>query len=420
MGKIVEAERLRRRTRYDLELLREVGYCSGIENYSRYFDGRNPGDPPYTLIDHFRENAKRFGDGSFLTVIDESHITVPQVRGMYNGDQSRKKTLVDYGFRLPSALDNRPLRFEEFMRNVDDMLFVSATPNEWEVSVSDHHVVEQLIRPTGLLDPEIEIRKSDGQIENLVLEILKRKKRGERVLVTTLTKRMAEALTEYLNDPKKVKDRIGAFPFEMPKVQYLHSDIETLERSDILDDLRRGVFDVVIGINLLREGLDLPEVSLVAILDADKEGFLRSTTSLIQTMGRAARHQNGRVIMYANTITKSMKSAIDEVNRRREVQIRYNEKHHVTPMSIQKPVRDQMIARVKDEGATYTAIHRHIMVKLSPKKSVVLQDIHPEALTPEEKRAHIRALTRTMNAAAKVMNFELAAEVRDTIKKIQS
>ena len=419
-GKVLEAYRLEQRVNYDLDMIQEIGFVGGIENYSRYFDGRKPGDPPFTLIDHFRENAKRFGDGSFLTVIDESHITVPQVRGMYNGDQSRKKTLVDYGFRLPSALDNRPLRFEEFMRNVDDMLFVSATPNEWEVSVSDHHVVEQLIRPTGLLDPEIEIRKSDGQIEDLIREIMRRKKNKERVLVTTLTKRMAEALTEYLNDPEKIQERIGAFPSEIPKVQYLHSDIETLERSDILDDLRRGVFDVVIGINLLREGLDLPEVSLVAILDADKEGFLRSTTSLIQTMGRAARHQNGRVIMYANTITKSMKGAIDEVNRRREIQVQYNKKYHVTPLSIQKPVRDQMIARVKDEGATYTASHRHIIVKLSPKKSIILQDIHPEALTPEEKRAHIRALTRTMNAAAKAMNFELAAEVRDTIKKLQS
>jgi len=418
-GRPLEAYRLEQRVNYDLDMIREIGFVNGIENYSRYFDGRKPGDPPFTLIDHFIENAKTFGDGSFLTVIDESHITVPQIRGMYNGDQARKKTLVDYGFRLPSALDNRPLKFEEFSRLMDTMLFVSATPNEWEVSQSGDEVVEQVIRPTGLVDPEIEIRKTDGQIDDLVKEVMKRKAIGQRVLVTTITKRMAEALTEYLNDPNKIRKlmTVDQQDLELPKVQYLHSDVETLDRSDILDDLRRGVFDVVVGINLLREGLDLPEVSLVAILDADKEGFLRSRTSLIQTMGRAARHQDGRVIMYADRTTDSMKSAIEEVTRRREKQLAFNKEHNITPMTINKPIRDQMIARVKEEEQKYE-VKRKVMIPLTKEKKIDLHAIEGDSLTPAEKKQYIRALTKQMHAAAKAMNFEMAAEIRDVAKKL--
>lgn len=421
-GRVLEAYRLEQRVNYDVDMIQEIGFVNGIENYSRYFDGRKPGEKPYTLIDHFAENAKQFGDGSFLTVVDESHITIPQIRGMYNGDQARKKTLVDYGFRLPSAMDNRPLRFEEFMHSMDDMLFVSATPDPWEISLSDHRVIEQVIRPTGLLDPIVEIRKVEGQVEDLIKEVMKRKAVGQRALVTTLTKRMAEALTEYLNDPEKVR-RLGGPEYanvELPKVQYLHADVETLDRSDILDDLRRGVYDVVVGINLLREGLDLPEVSLVAILDADKEGFLRSRTSLIQTMGRAARHQDGRVIMYADVMTKSMKAAIEEVTRRREKQIEYNAAHGITPQTIQKPIREQMIARVKEEDEKYgTGRKKSIEVAITKNKKIELKDINPEDLTPVEKKQYIRALTRQMNAAAKAMNFEMAADIRDVITTLQ-
>ncbi len=418
-GKALEAYRLEQRVNYDIDMIREIGFVNGIENYSRYFDGRKPGDPPFTLIDHFIENAKTFGDGSFLTVIDESHITVPQVRGMYNGDQARKKTLVDYGFRLPSALDNRPLKFEEFSRLIDTMLFVSATPNEWEISQSGNEVVEQVIRPTGLVDPEIEIRKTEGQIEDVVKEVMKRKAIGQRTLITTITKRLAEALTEYLNDPNKVRRLLSREQqnLELPKVQYLHSDVETLDRSDILDDLRRGVFDVVVGINLLREGLDLPEVSLVVILDADKEGFLRSRTSLIQTMGRAARHQDGRVIMYADRTTDSMKAAIEEVTRRREKQLAFNLENGITPLSINKPIRDQMIARVKEEEQKYET-KRKVMIPLTKDKKIDLHAIEIDSLTPAEKKQHIRALTKQMHAAAKAMNFEMAAEIRDVVKKL--
>ena len=331
-GREMEAYRLDKRVHYDLEMISEVGYVNGIENYSRYFDGRQVGDPPYTLIDYFKQ---KHGD-NFLIIIDESHMTVPQVGGMYNGDVARKRTLVDYGFRLPSAFDNRPLRFDEFLRIIPQTVYVSATPSQWELNMSQGQVAEQLIRPTGIPDPEIEVRKTQGQIQDLIQEIESRVKKGQRTLVTTLTKRMAEDLSSYLEE-KGVK------------VQYLHSDITTLDRADILDELREGKYDVLVGINLLREGLDLPEVSLVAILDADREGFLRSETSLIQTMGRAARHLEGKVIMYADEMTGSMKRAIEEVDRRRNIQLEYNKKHKITPTSIKSRKREKLIDRIKED-----------------------------------------------------------------------
>jgi len=317
-GKLVEAQRLEMRTRYDIEMLRTVGYCNGIENYSRIIDRREPGQPPHCLLHYFK--------GSYLMFIDESHVTIPQVRGMYEGDRSRKVNLVEYGFRLPSALDNRPLKFHEFEQMIDQVVFVSATPADYEMEQSEQ-VVEQVIRPTGLIDPEIEVRPATNQVDDLIGEVKKRVAAGERVLVTTLTKKMAEDLTEYLAE-------VGL------KVRYLHSEIETIERVEIIRDLRKGVFDCLIGINLLREGLDIPEVSLVAILDADKEGFLRSTRSLIQTAGRAARNINGKVIMYADTVTRSMQEAIDETNRRRAIQMEFNKKHNITPKSISKEIVD--------------------------------------------------------------------------------
>ncbi len=327
-NKLIEAQRIEQRTHYDLEMIKEFGYCNGIENYSRYFDGRAPGEPPYTLIDFFPED--------YLIIVDESHITLPQIRGMYNGDRARKETLVDFGFRLPSALDNRPLKFEEFQRRINQAIYVSATPDEYELSLAGpDNIAEQLIRPTGIIDPKISIRPTQGQIEDVLREVKGRTEKGERVLITTLTKRMAEDLSEYLAD-KGIK------------VNYLHSDIETLKRADILQSLRLGEFDVLVGINLLREGLDLPEVSLVIILDADKEGFLRSRTSLVQTMGRAARHVAGEVIMYADNETKSMKAAIEEVDRRREYQVAYNKKHNITPKSIEKDMRDRLIEKVEE------------------------------------------------------------------------
>ncbi len=323
---LLEAQRLKSRVTYDLEMIQEVGFVNGIENYSRYFDGRAPGDPPYSLMEYFPKD--------YLLVLDESHMSVPQIRGMYNGDRSRKQTLIDYGFRLPAALDNRPLRFEEFQRRMGYTIYTSATPDEWEISNSSQ-IVEQLVRPTGLVDPEIEVRPTAGQIDDLILEIKKRVEKHERVLVTTLTKRMAEELSDYLSSTIKVA--------------YLHSDVENIKRTDILKKLREGEFDVLVGINLLREGLDLPEVSLVAILDADKEGFLRSRTSLVQTMGRAARHVNGQVIMYADTITKSMEAAISEIKRRREYQLKFNRDHNITPTSINKPIRENILtAKTKE------------------------------------------------------------------------
>lgn len=380
-GKLIEAQRIEQRTKYDMEMMREVGYCTGIENYSRILDGRNPGSSPYTLLDYFPDD--------FLLFIDESHQTIPQLNGMYNGDRSRKSTLVEFGFRLPSAMDNRPLRFEEFVERIDQVVLVSATPGPFELKNSGQ-IVEQFIRPTGLIDPEVEVRSTKGQIDDLLEEIRTRTASGERVLVTTLTKRMAEDLSEYLLD------------LEI-KVNYLHSDIKTLNRLEILRDLRLGVYDVVIGINLLREGLDLPEVSLVAILDADKEGFLRSETSLIQTIGRAARHINGKVIMYAENMTDSMKRAISETNRRRGIQLAYNEEHNITPASIQKAVREVIESKRVAETKEYYGLSKKDL------KNIPLDEV---MLT-------LADLEREMKQASKALDFEHAAECRDEITRIK-
>lgn len=431
-GKNLEAYRLNQKVNYDMEMIREFGFTNGIENYTRYFDGRNPGNPPYTLIDYFHENVRLFDSGNFLTIIDESHMTVPQIRGMYNGDQARKKTLIDYGFRLPSALDNRPLRFDEFLGINDQTVYVSATPNDWEVSMSEGKVVEQLIRPTGLVDPEVEIRPITGQIENLIVEILDRKRIGQRVLVTTLTKKMSEALTDYLNDKDKIAKLVPGMSKEdlkplLPKVAYLHSDIDTMERSDILADLRRGVYDVLIGINLLREGLDLPEVTLVAILDADKEGFLRSKTALIQTMGRAARHSQGHVILYADRITDSMKFAIDETQRRRKTQLAYNKKHGIEAITIIKPIRDRMVE--KDENDEDSSNNRGSggksgrgkyggKNKAKKENKPELLEINADTLTPYDKKKLIVELRKQMKLAASDLDFELAAQIRDKVREI--
>jgi len=379
----LEAQRIEQRTRYDLEMLREVGYCSGIENYSRHLDQRPAGSPPWTLMDYMPSN--------YLLFIDESHMTIPQIRGMYNGDRSRKQTLVDYGFRLPSALDNRPLMFDEFQQRMGQTIYTSATPGPFELQLAAQ-IVEQIIRPTGLIDPEVEIRPIEGQIDNLIGEINKRIRQGQRVLITTLTKRMAEDLSDYLKE-------LGI------KVHYLHSEIDTLERVGILRDLRLGVFDVVVGINLLREGLDLPEVSLVAILDADKQGFLRSSTALIQTIGRAARHVQGKVIMYADQITDAMRQAIDETNRRRAKQITYNDKHNIKPASIIKAVRDitdQLSSShaVADEQAAY---HTTRQGKLRRK----------------ETKNIIKELDKQMREAAGALEFEKAAVLRDQIIELR-
>lgn len=377
-GKLLEAQRIEQRTNYDLEMIKEFGYCNGIENYSRYFDGRDPGDPPYTLLNYFPKD--------FLIIIDESHMSLPQIRGMYNGDRSRKETLIDFGFRLPSALDNRPLKFDEFMRTINQVIYTSATPENFELSLAGARgIVEQLVRPTGILDPEIIIRPIDGQVQDLLGEIEKRVKKGERVLVTTLTKRMAEDLSEYLHD-KGIK------------VNYLHSDIKTLERSDILASLRMGEYDVIVGINLLREGLDLPEVSLVAILDADKEGFLRSRTSLIQTMGRAARHVKGQVIMYADNMTGSMKQAIEEVERRRKYQAEYNKKHGITPMPIVKAMRERLIEKIEEETG---------------EKILEIADI-----PVSDRKKIVKHLEEQMKLAADMLDFETAAKLRDQIKEL--
>lgn len=384
-GELLFAQRIEQRTRFDLEMLNEFGYCRGIENYSRHLNGRLPGEPPYTLIDYLISGPSR---GDYLLVIDESHATIPQIRGMYEGDRSRKQTLVDYGFRLPSALDNRPLRFEEFEHRVNQAIYVSATPAEYEIEKSKGRIVEQVIRPTGLMDPKMVIKPIKGQVEDLLDEIKKRAERNERVLVTTLTKKMAEDLTDYYTE-------LGI------RARYLHSDIDTLERVEILRDLRLGKFDVLIGVNLLREGLDLPEVSLVVILDADKEGFLRSERSLIQTAGRAARNVNGEVILYADYITSSIKKAVDETNRRRAIQEEYNRKMNITPETVKSQIKDIL-------------------------SSIYEGDYFTVPLISEEKEEYdlseetLRSLESEMKDAAKNLDFERAAKIRDKIKELKN
>ena len=377
--KLLEAQRISERTNFDIEMLRETGFCSGIENYSRHLSGTKEGEPPYCLMDFFKDD--------FLIIVDESHITIPQIRGMYAGDRSRKMTLVDYGFRLPSALDNRPLRFEEFEQKIDQMLFVSATPNVYE---EEHELfrAEQIIRPTGLLDPEIEIHPVEGQIDDLISQIKKETSKHNKVLVTTLTKRMAEDLTKYMSE-------VGI------RVKYLHSDIDTLERAQIIRDMRLDVFDVLVGINLLREGLDIPEISLVAILDADKEGFLRSATSLIQTVGRAARNAEGHVIMYADTITDSMRITLDETARRRAIQQKYNEEHNITPQTIKKAVRDLI----------------SISKAVAKEEQTFAKD--PESMDEKELKKLIATVEKNMRKAAADLNFEAAAELRDKMTDLK-
>ncbi len=372
-GRLLEAQRIAQRTRYDIEMMREIGYCQGIENYSRYFDGRKPGDAPYTLLDYF--------PGDFLVMIDESHVTIPQIRAMYNGDRARKDTLVNYGFRLPSAYDNRPLLFGEFESRIGQTIYVSATPGPYERERAQQ-TVEQIIRPTGLLDPQVILRKATGQVDDLAGEIRKVTAKGERVLVTTLTKRMAESLTDYLKE----------LDF---RVRYLHSDIQTIERMELLRDLRLGEFDILVGINLLREGLDLPEVALVAILDADKEGFLRSETSLIQTIGRAARNADGRVILYGDTLTESMAKAMNETNRRRALQEAYNQAHGITPETVRNAIRSVLEVTRK------------------------VEETSPETLTEEERDALMRRIEEEMIGAAKELEFERAAQLRDQLLKLR-
>jgi excinuclease ABC subunit B len=384
-GKLLEAQRIDQRTRYDLEMLREVGYCNGVENYSRHLAGRNPGEPPECLIDYFPKD--------WLLVIDESHVTVPQIRGMYNGDQARKRVLIEHGFRLPSAADNRPLKAEEFWEKVHQCIFVSATPGDWELEISQPHVVEQIIRPTGVLDPEIIVRPTEGQIDDLLGEIKDRVDRSERVLITTLTKRMAEDLTEYLQD-------------NGIRVRYLHSEINSIERIEILQNLREGNFDVLVGVNLLREGLDLPEVSLVAILDADKEGFLRAERSLIQTIGRAARHVRGQAIMYADNLTDSMKKAIEETERRRRIQMDYNQKHGITPQPIVRKSRNAILSFLE------------VSRRLNATELETLEQNVTE-LPLEEIPELITQLEAQMKEAAKKLEFEEAAKLRDRIKLLR-
>ena len=378
-GKLLEAQRLKQRTDYDIEMLREMGYTNGVENYSRHMDGRSEGEPPYTLLDFFPED--------YLIMIDESHMTMGQIKGMYNGDRSRKEMLVNYGFRLPSALDNRPLRREEFESHVHQIVYVSATPGDYEMEQTDT-VVEQIIRPTGLLDPEVEVRPTMGQMDDLLGEITIRAEKGERTFITTLTKKMAEDLTDYLKE-------MGV------KVKYMHSDIKTLERTEIIRDLRLGVFDVLIGINLLREGIDVPEVSLVAILDADKEGFLRNERGLIQTIGRAARNSEGHVIMYADKVTESMRKAMEETARRRQIQMAYNEEHGIIPQTIKKEIRDlisvtKAVTQDKEEVVDFNALNK------------------------DERKAMIKKLEGQMQEAAEVLDFELAAQIRDMVIELKN
>jgi excinuclease ABC subunit B len=383
-GKLLEAQRLKQRTEYDIEMIREMGFTSGIENYSRHMDGRKPGEPPFTLLDFFPDD--------FIIIVDESHVTMPQVRGMYNGDRARKQTLIDYGFRLPSALDNRPLKLAEFEQHVNQIIYMSATPGDYETErVPETEVAQQIIRPTGLLDPEIEVRPVMGQIDDLLGEINERTAKDERVFVTTLTKKMAEDLTDYLED-------VGV------KVKYLHSDVKTLERTEILRDLRLGKFDVLVGINLLREGIDVPEVSLVAILDADKEGFLRNERSLIQTIGRAARNENGHVIMYADAVTASMQAAMDETARRRSIQIAYNDEHGITPQTIKKEIRG--LIAVTHEVA-------------DGDKSASFTEVAFKDMARPDQEAAVANLEDQMRAAAKRLDFEEAANLRDTVMELK-
>ncbi len=377
IGKEVEAQRLEQKTRYDIEMMTQIGYCKSMENYSIYFDGRKTGQPPYTLLDYFPQDSLMF--------IDESHITIPQVGGMFNGDRARKTNLIEHGFRLPSAYDNRPLNFNEFRKKQKETIYYSATPDRWEIEDSRNTVVELLTRPTGLLDPSIDVRKTENQIDDVISEVKKNTQNGQRVLITTLTKRMAEDLTTYLQD-------FGI------KVAYLHSDIDTVERVEILRNLRLGEYDVLVGINLLREGIDLPEVSLVIILDADKEGFLRSKTSLVQTVGRAARHIDGRVIMYADKVTESMKYAIDETNRRRAYQKEYNKRHNITPVGIQKDIRDSLVEQEDKVKRDF--------------------DIEVDKLSERQKKLLIKDLRAKMLLAADNLQFEKAAELRDRIKEL--
>ncbi len=379
-GREVEAQRLYQRTMHDIEMIREIGHCKGIENYSRYFDGRKPGDPPFTLLDYFPED--------FLLIVDESHMTIPQLRAMYNGDRSRKEKLVEYGWRLPSALDNRPLKFEEFLERINQVIYVSATPGEWEIQRSGGKVVEQIVRPTGLLDPEVEVRPTQGQLEDLIREIKKRKERNERALVLTTTKRLAEEVADYLTE-------------RGIKATYMHSELDAIERAKVVKDLRSGEVDVVVGVNLLREGLDLPEVSLVAILEADKEGFLRSYTSLIQTIGRAARNANGKAILYADRVTESMRRAIEETNRRREIQKRYNLEHNITPETVRKPIKDLLAIEELDFVKVPTSIPKNVRKE-------------------EDLIKEIEKLEKEMWACAQKWEFEKAAKLRDKIKELKS
>ena len=408
VAKELEAHRIKQKVTYEMEMLKEVGYIKGIENYSRYFDGRKPGDPPFTLLDYFNDPYK----DEWLVIVDESHITFPQVRGMYAGDRARKETLVDYGFRLPAAFDNRPLMFDEFMRRIPNFIATSATPSLWElslakqasdkakISVTKDGVVEQLLRPTGIPDPRVDIRPVATQVKDVIEEvkIRSRKKKRERSLITTLTKRSAEDLAQYMDE-------------QGLKVHYLHSDVKTLERGDILDDLRRGKYDCIIGVNLLREGLDLPEVSLVAILDADKEGFLRSEVSLIQTMGRAARHVDGKVILYADKVTGSMQRALDEAVRRRKYQMEMNKKLGIKPMSIEKPIRERLVD-IEEKTDMEALFDKEFGGQILP-------EIDKDSLTPMDKQKLVRKLRVEMRLAAKDLNFELAAEIRDKIKEIE-
>jgi|CXWL01.1.fsa_nt_gi excinuclease ABC subunit B len=415
-GRILEAHRLDQKVNYDLSQIEEFGFVNGIENYSRYFDNRSPGDPPFTLLDYMNYNAKKFNKKNFLTVVDESHISLPQIKGMYRGDRSRKETLINYGFRLPASLDNRPLNFIEFQARTPQTLYASATPKELELVLSQAQsapaIAQQLIRPTGLLDPEVKVFPTVNQIAHLVKEVIVRKARGERTLILTITKKMAEDLTEYLKDTAKIKTILDLDDPPELKVQYLHSDVETLDRSDILDDLRRGNFDCLVGINLLREGIDLPEVSLVAILDADKEGFLRNPTSLIQTMGRAARHVNGIVYLYADRISDSMKEAMEVTGKRRQAQIDYNLAHGITPVGISKSIREKLLQREDKKEKT------NRIKELEEFGWRRTEDVNPEALTPGDKKKLVRKMKANMTTAAKNWDFEMAAKYRDLISKL--